>query len=659
MKIAVVTFEFPRLTKNGGIGTAYGRMVKHLEEHGHNVSVYFVDVLGILPPQMQKLQGFFRYPGEKTRIKIIRPKVETLSHVVPWPVQRTIAVSNALVGTKYDIIHFHECLGLGWSFCKLHKYGLIPNQKTKVILGAHGPNFWVRDAHQKPTEDLNEFLESNLEKELFQDSQEVVSPSQYLLDFLFGHRWERKPHSTRVIPNVTHFTDLDYSKTCRRPSRLVFFGRLESRKGIALFAEALLLLGKMMKTRHLRPIDVDFLGKDTLLPNAGPASQWVKNKLASAKNFNVTFYTDLSSEDCKRYFAANPNALLIMPSLADNSPYAVVEALEQRLNFICTNVGGQTELVDETLSNCTVAPSARALAGLMFEKLQAKDSKRPQPSRHLLSSNEKWIKFHEELESPSYRPSIENLRKKLVVMIKSSGNLVALNKTLFSISSQKVAIDRVYVHLQSTFLKGSDSLILLKNLIEMHKNIDIQASLQFGGWHDEMFLKTQSQSAAEFMLPLVEGDEVQPGFFKRLCSIFAQAQSIDGFIFGYSAAGKSHQLGPLSFENNFMFDYICKFPCIFRRDLVFSKTTAADCILSHYFSLKTEHLFRLSMGGHLIESIPLEALRNDAREPFYPSWIIKRDELKRRLDVVSPNLNRESRAVIENFHDMLNSKRND
>ncbi|MFN7262860.1 MAG: glycosyltransferase, partial [Pseudobdellovibrionaceae bacterium] len=155
MKIAVVTFEFPKLTKNGGIGTAYGRLVDLLAKDGHHVSVYYVDITGVTSRFLNHGKTFFQLDSEKVRIKFIAPKVGGLANGTSWALERSIAVLKELEESKYDTIHFHDCLGLGWAYAKLHKFGLV-GRRTNVVLGMHGPNFWVRDAHRKPTADLNE-----------------------------------------------------------------------------------------------------------------------------------------------------------------------------------------------------------------------------------------------------------------------------------------------------------------------------------------------------------------------------------------------------------------------------------------------------------------------------------------------------------------------
>ena len=62
------------------------------------------------------------------------------------------------------------------------------------------------------------------------------------------------------------------------------------------------------------------------------------------------------------------NPLIIMPSLADNSPCVIYECLNHKLRFITTSVGGMSELIAEEDLSHTVTPSApKQLASFIKE----------------------------------------------------------------------------------------------------------------------------------------------------------------------------------------------------------------------------------------------------------------------------------------------------
>ena len=103
---------------------------------------------------------------------------------------------------------------------------------------------------------------------------------------------------------------------------LVFFGRLETRKGLWLFCEALDRLSD-----RLRGKTVTFLGKTT---DAG-ISSGLQLLIRSTKwPFRVRLLTDYDRDEAIAYLKQG-DRLAVMPSLADNSPCVIHECIEARV----------------------------------------------------------------------------------------------------------------------------------------------------------------------------------------------------------------------------------------------------------------------------------------------------------------------------------------
>jgi glycosyltransferase involved in cell wall biosynthesis len=77
---------------------------------------------------------------------------------------------------------------------------------------------------------------------------------------------------------------------------------------------------------------------------------------------------DLAQPEALRYLAAHADALVVVPSLVDNSPYAVIECLELRLNLIASRVGGIPELVQTP--ECLFEPTVADLGDKLLECFQ-------------------------------------------------------------------------------------------------------------------------------------------------------------------------------------------------------------------------------------------------------------------------------------------------
>ena len=172
----------------------------------------------------------------------------------------------------------------------------------------------------------------------------VVSPSAYLLEWMRARGW-KLPERAFVIPYFTRST-----ATAEPPSplarsepeplqRLAFFGRVDEKKGVALFAAAL----NAIEPTQLEGLELEFVGKTTRtwtpLRVEALLSEPTKRALRS-----ISFQSQLDQREALDR-VRRPGTLVVMPSLQDNSPNTVYECLDEGIPFIASDVGGVPELI--------------------------------------------------------------------------------------------------------------------------------------------------------------------------------------------------------------------------------------------------------------------------------------------------------------------------
>jgi hypothetical protein len=143
--------------------------------------------------------------------------------------------------------------------------------------------------------------------------------------------------------------------------RLVFFGRLETRKGFEMFCDTLLMLKADSQTAPLHGIEeIVFLGKEgnQRFETARAAADLLEKGLS----IPVRLRTTSDSYQARQYLAEHiTDTLVTMPSLIDNFPFDVIEAsLIPGLNLICSNQGGQPEILGPQGHDQTFAPTVSA-----------------------------------------------------------------------------------------------------------------------------------------------------------------------------------------------------------------------------------------------------------------------------------------------------------
>jgi hypothetical protein len=156
----------------------------------------------------------------------------------------------------------------------------------------------------------------------------VYSPSRYLLDWVRDEGW-RLPEAVACHPNLLPrgFVMTPARAEARPVEELVFFGRLEERKGLDLFCAAVSLLVR----GGVRPACVTFLGKVGEMGGAD-ALRWIA---AAAHGWGVPWAVRNELDVLgARDFLAQPGRLAVIASVAENSPYTVLECIAAGTPFL-------------------------------------------------------------------------------------------------------------------------------------------------------------------------------------------------------------------------------------------------------------------------------------------------------------------------------------
>jgi glycosyltransferase involved in cell wall biosynthesis len=347
--VCIVTAELIGPFKNGGIGTATTGLAELLASEGLPVTVLYTG--GIWSPDVSLTEWKRRYAALGITLEALTLEDTTsLAGVLrdrgfpaPWLIQRFLAARH------FDVIHFNDCCGEASLTIAAKKLGLAFHDSLLVV-GLHSPSSWVLE--------LNQTLPSNVlfpaydyaERVSISSADMLWSPSEYLLDWI-GERGFEAPAQTFVQQYVmptprlrdasaaTAAPPVRYGRT-DAPAELVFFGRLEERKGLRLFCNAVHLLRDELASRG---ITVTFLGKPERCGGL-PSLDYIRRRAAEWR-FPVKTLTDFGQPEALQYLGGG-GKLAVMPSPFDNSPCTIYEALGGGIPFLAARTGGIPELVD-------------------------------------------------------------------------------------------------------------------------------------------------------------------------------------------------------------------------------------------------------------------------------------------------------------------------
>ncbi len=233
---------------------------------------------------------------------------------------------------RFDLIEFADWGGLGFRSVQARRAGLA-FASARLVVTLHGPTQWMREANRQWIKDEDELQLDFCERYAFENADVQASPSRYLLEYVRQAGWAVRPDAL-VAPYPVPDAPGPPPGLGDGPPEVVFFGRLETRKGLELFVEV---------ARGLPPeVRLTFLGRPSVV-GGEPAIGYIRDRLRGRR---YQLLTDRGREEALRYLAEG-GRLAIMPALADNYPYAVVECAAHGIPFLASSAGGTPEIVPD------------------------------------------------------------------------------------------------------------------------------------------------------------------------------------------------------------------------------------------------------------------------------------------------------------------------
>jgi glycosyltransferase involved in cell wall biosynthesis len=403
-RIAVVASEILGVPGTGGPGTGDSFLALALGRHGHEV-----ELLVAPGRDLSGLSAEWKDTYASANVKV-RPLLEDHS-VSPAFLAPALHVHAALRDDPPDIVVADDWRALAYAALRSRQLGMsLP--ETAFVLYCHGPARVFASAARKVPDTAARFGEEVAQRACFELADAVVSPSDWLVGWLRDHRWPAR-ESVHVIQNLWQSVALEHPVE-PAPSgspirRLAFFGQLREGKGLSVFVESL----RRLDGRLLDGLEVLFLGHSrrwtaTEIREAlGPA---VVDRLAVLR-VETQLERAAAIEELKR-----PGTLAVMPSLLENSPYAVAECIEHGVPFVAADVGGTPELVaDEDRPRVLCTPTPDDFCAALEQALASTGGVEPaRPARAPEESLTAWLELIETVAPPP-RPSAATAARVAVV----------------------------------------------------------------------------------------------------------------------------------------------------------------------------------------------------------------------------------------------------
>jgi glycosyltransferase involved in cell wall biosynthesis len=439
LNVCIASPEFIGLTNHCSIGLAYTAMAQALTAAGHHVTCLYLGAKELNDHAWEHWVEKYRRDGLTL---VALPQINASELVAPAHLIKSYETYQWLKkNDRFDIIHFPDRQGPGYHTLMAKHQGL-GFARTTICVDLHSMTAWLKAVDLEYVNDLADMDTDFMERRAVALADAVVSPSHYLLNWISDHHLEL-PKNCYVRPNILPHSawavEAPVAPRVREIDELVFFGTLETSKGLILFCDALDSLPPAIADKIQ---NVTFLGREAIVDGI-PARTYLQ-KRAQGWTFPFQILTGYNSGRAIE-FLSQKKRMAIIPSLVENSADEVLSCLVAGIPFVASRMGGIPELIaPDDVSRVCFETKADVLCEVLCRALKEGLS----PARALVDARDNeqaWVSLHEssfarpiptldsqpaatspELSSPSPALSNETERTAIQALSIDPSNAVAL-----------------------------------------------------------------------------------------------------------------------------------------------------------------------------------------------------------------------------------------
>lgn len=363
-KIAIfATNEYEGFSKNGGIGTYYATLNHKLSADGWRAILLLCQSKVRYGGQSHAPNLHYVFStGEIHQVLDLQPIHQAIlddaSQDFDRESWRCLFFIQAIAATFPDAVVYAELpaiWGFGCRAIQAKRAGALPSYCFTGITD-HGGFEWLRETNRRYLTDDTRWLQQayHVEQYSYDNADLTCCPSYFLRDKDEAYGWETDravclpnfiPLISTEIPVPEVSRDIAAEIGDRVP--IVFFGRLEERKGLLTFVEALQTYLGSESHNGNRPF-VLFLGKivplDSTTLRGLDSREYIDRALDDRLDYRIE--SDLSSQEAIATILHLNAPIVCLCSLQENFPNTSLEMGQLPLSLIVADTGGFRETLD-------------------------------------------------------------------------------------------------------------------------------------------------------------------------------------------------------------------------------------------------------------------------------------------------------------------------
>ena len=321
----------------GGVGIYIYEMSCLLAKMGHRV---FVITEAIEHPleYLDKGVHIFRVKLRRSHFfDVIREKLKGFVERLEYSYAVSKKIKEIVSRYKIDIIESCEARAEGFWY-------YFFKTKPPLIIKLHTPEGIVyklnRDLETKDRQLIEKLEEWWIHRanRLIGISKAIVNRTQQYYHIGFK--------DLPIVPNPINIDFFKPTPTFNTNNNILYIGRLEFRKGVHVLIRAIpYVLEKIPQAKFI------FIGNDCGM------KFYILNKVSQFRiQDSVEFIDQIPQDKLINYY--QQSALCVVPSLWENHPYVILEAMASGKPVIASNVGGIPEIIEDKINGILVPPGS-------------------------------------------------------------------------------------------------------------------------------------------------------------------------------------------------------------------------------------------------------------------------------------------------------------
>ena len=341
MNYWLLTTEYPPF-HGGGISTYCHFTARMMAGSGHQVTVFVQDdgVRDWITSNIGANITLCRFNSNRTRLHASLGYAARLSFEFAGIVKTFIESNGAP-----DILEAQDYLGIAYYITQQKHLGYPYLKDIPIVITLHSPAFVYLEYNRVPTYRYPDFWTGEMEKQAIRAADLLISPTRFLVEEI-GRYMDISRQPLHILPNpyvpppeipsTAHFTR----------NKIVYYGKLSPQKGSF---ELLRYFKDLWDDGFDHPLHI-IGGTDIVYhPEMLTMGQLVEQRYDSyVKKGLLQLHGKIRPDQIKENL--QDAHVILVPSIVDNLPYVVMEAMSLGKIVLASRQGGQREMMEDGVS---------------------------------------------------------------------------------------------------------------------------------------------------------------------------------------------------------------------------------------------------------------------------------------------------------------------